>query len=300
MKKILIFSFIIFQTVCFAQQGAGNSGLSFLKIGVGAGESALAEAVSANIISPFSIYYNPASMSFLNSSNIGFMHNEWIQDVKSEFLLSNFELFEIPIFAIVNSTNISEIEIRTKPGEKEGSFNAHYLNLGLGTALKLKDNISVGLTLKYLYENIFDYEASGYALDFGLFYKDFYPSLNLGLALRNLGSMSKLNQERTKLPTEIRIGASYLELLKFSEFSFTPSIEFQKYFSTDGIPVLLGIESNYSKMFFVRFGYRTGKELQGFSAGVGFSWKGIQADYAYVPFAESFGSANIFSIFISL
>jgi len=300
MKKLITLTFIIVYALSYAQNDAGKTGLSFLKIGVGAGESALAEAISTNLNSPFSIYYNPALLSFHENPNIGFMHNEWIQDVKSEFLISNFELFNIPLFAVVNSTNISEIEIRTKPGEKEGSFNAHYLNIGLGTALKLYENISTGVVFKYLYENIFDYEASGYALDLGLFYKDFYSDLNLGLTLRNLGNMSNLNKESTKLPTEIRIGASYVDLLKFSEFSFTPSIEFQKYFSKAGFPILFGLETNYSRMFFVRLGYRTGRELHGFSAGVGINWKGIQADYAYVPFKESFGSANIFSIFISL
>lgn len=300
MKKITIIFFVFIHSFAFGQTDAGKTGLSFLKIGVGAGESTLAEAVSTHARSPFSISYNPALLSFFENSNIGFMHNEWIQDVSSEFLISNFSLFGQRFVASVNSTNISEIEIRTRPGEKEGSFNANYLNIGIGSAIMLNEDISIGVNIKYLYESIFEYEASGYGLDFGLMHRNIFSNLNLGVALRNLGSMSTLNLESTKLPAELRIGASYNEILKFADFSFTPSIDIQKYFSTEGFPILLGLEAEYSKIIYLRFGYRTGRELNGFSTGVGLSWKGIQADYAFVPFSQNFGSANIFSIHIEL
>jgi hypothetical protein len=300
MKKISILICVFVYSIASAQTDAGKTGLSFLKIGVGAGETALAEAVSSRIRSPFALTYNPALLSFFENPNVGFMHNEWIQDVKSEFLISNFSLFGVNMAASVNSTNISEIEVRTRPGEKEGSFTAHYLNIGIGSAFKLNEDVSFGFNFKFLYENIFEYEASGFGLDVGLLHRNIFSRFNLGVALRNLGSMSKLNQESTKLPTELRIGASYNEILKFADFSFTPSLDIQKYFPADGFPILIGVEADYAKNIFLRVGYRTGRELNGFSAGIGLSWKGIQADYAFVPFSQNFSSANIFSIYIAL
>lgn len=300
MKKLLIVIILLISSKTYSQSNAGSTGLSFLKLGIGAREIALSEAVSAQAFSPFSIVYNPALLLVNYISSVGFMHNEWIKDVRTELLAGSFDLFGQPFFISLNSTNVAEIQIRTRPGESEGTFNAHYFAANLSSAIKINEQISVGAGLKYLYENIFSNEASGYGFDFGFHYKNLFDLINVGVAARNIGSMSKLNLESTKLPAELRIGFSSNDGFVLSNFNFIPSFEIQKIFSTDGLPLLFGLETIYNDLIALRFGFRTGKELNNFSTGLGVNWKGIHIDYAFVPFNQNFGSANIISLFIEL
>ncbi len=300
MKRILIIILLLVCSNTYSQSNAGNTGLSFLKLGVGAREIALSEAVSAQASSPFSIIYNPALLLVNDKSAIGFMHNEWIEDVRTELLTSGFELFGQPLFVSLNSTNVSDIQIRTRPGGSEGTFNAHYFAANLSSAIKINEQISVGAGIKYLYENIFSNEASGYGFDFGFHYKNLFDLINVGSAVRNIGSMSKLNLESTKLPAELRIGFSSNNGFVLSNFNFIPSFEIQKIFSADGLPLLFGLETIYNDLIALRFGFKTGTELNNFSTGLGVNWKGIHIDYAFVPFNQNFGSANIISLFIEL
>lgn len=293
-------AFLFYVNFLNAQTNAGNTGMSFLKFGVGAREMALAEVPTGISVSPFQAYYNPALLSKINQSSIGFMHNEWLQSVKSEFLIANFSLFKIPFSFSLNSTNIPDIEIRTKPGEKEGTFNAHYLSVGLATGFNLFGNLDFGLGSKFLYENIFSNEASGYAFDFGLVYSKFLDYSDISFSVRNLGSMGNLLNESSKLPSDMKIGVSLSEPVKLSKFNFSPAIQIQKYFDIDGIQFLAGIETTYDNFLAIRLGYRSNKELNGFSAGLGFNYYGVSLDYAFLPFNNNFGSANIFSVFINL
>ncbi len=144
-----------------------------MKIGTGAAEIGLSEAVTSKFVSPFSLSYNPALVSQIEFSSLGLMHNEWIQDLSSDVLVGNTKFFGVPLFITINSTKISNIELRTRPGEPEATFNAHYFYGGLGTGFILFNDFSFGAQFKYLYENIYVDESNGYAFDFGLFKKKF-------------------------------------------------------------------------------------------------------------------------------
>ena len=297
--KTLIFLFIFLSSNIFAQN-AGTTGYSFLKIGIGAAELSLSEATSARFNSPFSLTYNPALLSESSISSIGLMHNEWIKDLRTEFLIGNSEVFGIPFFIAINSTRISQIEIRTRPGEPEGFFDAHYFFGGIGTALNLWNELSAGIQFKYLYENIYVDESNGYAFDFGLFKRNLIENVNAGISLRNFGKVNKLSSESTQLPSEIRFGISYSGDLSLSMFRFYPSFDIQKFWGYDKIGLLLGIESIYDNLISIRLGFNSARDLNNFSFGLGLKYKLISFDYALIPFKENFGNANVLSISLKL
>ncbi len=221
--RVTILSILLLVTCGLFAQNAANTGYSFLKIGVGAGEVAQAEAVTAKFSSPFSVYYNSALITQSNYSSIGLMHNEWVQDLRSEFLVANSTFYGLPFFITINSTSIASIEIRTRPGEAQGTFNAHYFMAGIGTGYELFENFSAGLQIKYLYENIYVDESNGYAFDFGLFKKNLIDDFNAGLSFRNFGKVNQLSASSTELPSEVRFGLNYsgnLSLYKFQFFTF--------------------------------------------------------------------------------
>ncbi len=297
--KIKFFVLIFFIGINLYSQNVGNTGYSFMKIGIGASEVAVAEAVTSKAFSPFSLNYNPALLSQLDFSSIGFMHNEWIQGVRSDILIGNSNFFGVPIFVLINSTKISDIEIRTRPGDLEGIFDAHYFHGGIGTAFKLYDKWLIGVQVKYLYENIYVDESEGYALDFGILKKDMLYDINLGISFRNLGKVNRLAYESAELPDELRLGLSY-ENLNYKNFKVTPVLDLQKYLDAKRLNLLFGIEVNYDNLLILRTGYNSTRDLNNFSFGLGLMYKFVSFDYAFLPFSENFGNANLISITVKL
>jgi hypothetical protein len=241
-----------------------------------------------------SLFYNPAKLSISRDSEIMLMHNEWIQDVRSEVLGARTVLFGLPVALGVNVTTISDIEIRTGPGAPDALFDANYFFGSLSTGFNLTNEISTGITLKYLYEGLFEDESNGWAADLGFFYKTPVKGLAASLSVRNLGSMNKLRSEETKLPSELRAGASYSFVISES-FGLITGAELLKYFESSA-HANLGAELMYKNTFAVRGGYQSGFETRGFTAGVGLLWGGLRFDYAFLPFSLGIGNANLLSV----
>lgn len=293
MKKLLL---IIFITSFTFGQSAGESGLSFLKIGFGARNIALGDLGVVSTGDVTGAYYNPALLSDYSGSQISVSHNQWIQDVTGEMLGVSFSFWGLPFAFSANTTSVSDIEVRTRPGEAQSTFDANFFFGSLSTGFTLYEKLSTGFSVKYLYENLFSNDAAGWGFDFGLYYNNIIESVNIGASLRNIGSMDKLKNEATELPTDLRIGASYEYGMESIESGLFFNAGYQKYTSTDDNHFHLGGEFLYNEIFAVRGGYITGYESKGLTAGVGLKWNSINFDYAYTPFSFSLGSASIISL----
>lgn len=300
MNKIKIFITTIlflclFANFSFAQTG-GNSGLSFLKFGFGARNAAMGDAGSVLSSDVTSLFYNPARLANNGSPEAIFTHNNWIQDVRSEMFGAKASFFGLPLAFGVNVTSINDIEVRTKPGIPEATFNANYFSGSISTGFSITTNIDFGATAKYLYENIFVDEANGLGFDFGLFYRTPVDGLNISAVIRNLGSMNTLRSVSTKLPTEVRAGTSYEIEIPGSRISLLGGAEYLSYTRDRENHINFGGEATYNKVFSLRAGYMTNYQSKGFTAGIGIIWGGLNLDYAYLPFKLGLGNASMFSI----
>lgn len=290
----IILLLISLSTLGYSQSG-GSNGLSFLKIGSGARNIALGDngAVFANDVS--AIFYNPAQLKAGNPEII-FTHNAWIQDAATELLGVKFSLFNLPIGVGINSTSIKGFEVRTKPGPVETTFNTHYFFASLSTAFSLVDDLSTGITVKYLYEDIFYDNAEGIGFDFGLYYKSPIENLFLSAVVKNIGKLNQLQKEATKLPAEIRVGPVYQYDLSEYNISVQTGGEFQKYLAQDDVHINFGTEIMYNKMFALRLGYQTNYLSKDISGGLGIYWNQFAFDYAMTPFAYGLGQGQTISI----
>ena len=150
----------------FAQ--SGQTGLSFLKLGVGARSIAMGEAHAAMATDASATYYNPAGLFGATKADIMIMHKEWFQDVRTEFIGVNIPFADYALGFGINTTNIGDIQLRTRPGPSEGTFSSHDFALGASFAMNVAPSLNAGITLKFLYEKIFVDEASGVAADIGV------------------------------------------------------------------------------------------------------------------------------------
>ena len=293
MKKILLL--FIFFTVPILAQSAGEGGMAFLKNGFGARNIAMGDlgVVTANDLS--ALNYNPALLAVNSKSQLSFSHNSIFQDLSSEHFGASINVFGMPVAFGINTTSISNIEVRTKPGDLEGTFNAHYFFGSVSTAYKLVDDIFVGATFKYLYENLYTDEANGYGFDFGVTLQDCLASdLSFGASIKNLGSMNALRNQSTELPNDLRVGAAYD--FSFSNFKLITTAGIQSYLNESDTHLHAGGEITYNDSFALRVGYLSGYEAKSISAGFGVVWNTLNIDYAYVPVKYGLGDSHIITL----
>jgi hypothetical protein len=293
MKKIILI--LVFSAVIILPQSAGSTGMSFLKQGFGARNIAMGDAGSIISNDVTALFYNPSKLADNQNAELIFMHNEWIQDLRSEVLGAKFSLFNISFAVGLNVTSISDIEIRKTAGEPLAKFDANFFYGSLSGGFNITDNISAGATAKYLYEGLLNDEANGLAFDFGITYKTPVEGLSAGASIRNLGSMDKLRDEETKLPSEVRAGPVYSFLIQ-DNFQITAAAEFQKYLLTDDIHLNIGAEVFYKNIIALRGGYQSNYKSRSFTGGVGLNWGSLSFDYAFLPFSLGLGNANLFSV----
>lgn len=293
--KRLIFLLMALTTFQFFAQSAGSSGLSFLKFGFGARNTAMGDVgnIVANDLS--ALHYNPARLSFGKVNEVMVNHNSWIQDISSQMFGVKTTFFGLPVALGFNITNVSDIEIRTRPGEPQAKFSANYFYGSISSAYNFSDQFSFGTTIKYLYEGLLNDEATGLGFDFGLHYLTSLDNLSFSAVIRNLGSMNALRNQSTNLPSEFRVGPQYIFNLSDYDLNFVIAGEYQKYFDSD-YHLNFGLEVCYDNLLALRFGYQTNYEVRDLTTGFGLLWGNLKFDYAFIPFNSGFGSGNIFSL----
>lgn len=298
-KKFIakIFLSVFFFSNLFAQNdGTGNTGLSFLKLGVGARAIAMGEAYSSISEDATAFIYNPARLNFGIRNNIILMHSASAQDLNTDYIAVKFPVGNKLALGIgVLTTSIKGIEIRNIPGASIDKFDSRNLSTGISLGYSLNPNLSIGVTSKLLYEKIYLDEASGLSFDFGTNYsKDNY---SLAFVVSNFGSVNELKNQSTKLPTSVRFGGSYI--LTKNNFGFTIGVDGFKVLDGGKFHVNAGGEAGYKDFVFLRLGYQTNYDNKGFSSGIGFKYKAFNVDYSFVPNKNEFGTSSSFSLGIN-
>ncbi len=292
-RKII---YLLLAATSLFAQSAGNSGLSFLKFGFGARNVAMSDLGVVAVNDLTALNYNPSMLAVNNKTQLTFSHNSLFQDLNSEMFAGSFSALGLPVAIGVNATNIADIEIRTKPGDPDATFTAHYFASSISTAFNIFEKFYFGLSAKYLYENLYSDNSDGWALDLGANYQGLIDGLSVGASIRNLGSMNVLRGESTKLPADLRLGAAYNFSVKSTRMDFTALAGFQKYTLEDGSHLHIGGEVIYDKMFSLRIGFASGYDSKSISTGFGILWNGINLDYAFVPVKYGLGDSHIISL----
>ncbi len=292
-KSIIGLLLFVFANAIFPQN---SGGLSFLKIGFDARNVALgdvgviaAEGVAASA-------YNPALLALSHNAQVAFTHNAWMNDEASELIGAKVDLFGLGFALNINSSTVKNIEVRERPGEAVATFNANYFSGGISAGFFISENISIGFGGKYIYESLFSEDASGFGFDAGVYYGNAIENLDISFAAQNFGSMNKLKEEKTELPASLVLGASYEIPENSDAFDAKAYLATRKYFNENTTHFNFGVEGQYKKMLYLRFGYQTGYEARSYSLGVGFSWRGFKIDYALAPFDYGLGNSHVIGV----
>lgn len=294
--SILLTVFMTFLQVVSAQAGP-NGSLPLLKIAPDARSAALGEAGTAGSGGAAAAFHNPALLSFSETSQASFAYTDWLLDlsIQSGALLFHYSRFSWGLSFSVFTT--PGIERRVLPADDPiETFDAHDLSAGLSCAYRLTNQMALGLTARYLYQQISVEEASGIGVDLGVAYHLEPTGIIIAGAIRNAGRMDPLQKERSPLPTSLDAGLSGLIITR-GDFGLRGLGDLQ-YFTDDDLRLHAGLEGSWKGSFFLRAGYQSGSDLRSFSGGAGLSWRDYHFDYAYQPFSEDFEASHRFTLTI--
>jgi len=295
MRKIsfILSIIVLFSGISYAQNdGAGNTGLAFLKLGIGARSIAMGEAFSSLADDGTAFIYNPARMNATENGNVTAMFNKTMLDMTTNFIGAKFRIKKLGIGIGLLKTTVSDIEVRNTPGVPIELFDANNISAGLSLSYEVYKNLSLGVTGKLLYEKFFIDESSGFGMDIGANY--ILKNLSIAAVVSNIGSMNPLRVETTKLPTALRFGASYVYRKDY--LSLTGAADAFKVIDGGIFHGHFGAEGGYKDFIFLRAGYMTGYDNKGFTAGLGLKYKTLTLDYALQPFTDGFSSGNSLSL----
>ncbi|MEW6096477.1 MAG: PorV/PorQ family protein [bacterium] len=264
---------------------AGTTIAQVLEFGVGARACSMGEAFTG-IADDFSaIYWNPAGISQIKDIEFNFMHNDWFQGIRYEFVSTIIPLEEelgaIGLSGII--LKVDDIVGRDTAGNFTSNFQAKDSILSISFGQMFTEKLLWGATIKKINLKIENEESDEFVFDIGGLYKFQDSGLTLGAVIQNIGKKMKFIQEKEKLPLNFKLGISY----KIPKRRILLALDLNKSIASN-IKFKLGTEIILTSISKLRFGYNSSNDADnGFTTGIGFNIKDIlELDYAYIPYGE--------------
>jgi hypothetical protein len=195
--------------------------------------------------------------------------------------------------------NSGAMEVRTE-FQPEGTGEKFYvtnLAAGLSYAQKLSDMFSAGITMKYIYEQIADFNNSTVAADVSFLYKTDYKDLRFAVMVQNFGGSSSIDggniktnfnrsaqfdAENYPVPTVFSLGASMIPW-KTDDQSIMISAQLN-HPNDNAENYRFGVEYEFIKLLYLRAGYTLnldGQSLPTFGLGIRHRLLGNPLNIAY-------------------
>lgn len=324
MKKVLLIIFLFHAGTTFAQlfptlggQRAGISTAQFLKIGVGGRASALGDAFVAVANDASALYWNPAGLVQNNRNQVFFSHNEWLVDIKHDFLGGVYHLSDNDAVGLsLTSLHMDDMKVTTEvmPKGTGEYFSFGDVAFGLTYARKMTDQFSFGGTIRYIEETMDKLKMRGIMVDLGTLYWTGLGTTRFAVTVSNFGNniapdgkvvvfgkREKSEWQSFSPPTMFRIGFAF-EPYQDAQNKLTASVQLN-HPNDNSENVSTGLEYTWRNLLSLRGGYKLNVDGQNFSFGAGvnlpISIADFTFDYAFSNFAR-LGSAHRFSIILSL
>ncbi|MBU0567600.1 PorV/PorQ family protein [bacterium] len=213
MKKLcfLVSLFLLWQTTVYAGNNEGTAGAAFLlklpssakAIGMGGAYSALAK--DAN-----SLFINPAGLSFVKQHSFSTTYIGWVEGIGTGFISYAFPsaLAKGTLSGSLLYASSGKVEGRDNSGILTGDIYAKGGVAALSYGRAINEQLSLGSNLKFIWEKLDEESGLATALDLGLLFEP-TERLSLGVALKNIGSKIKIDEEGDKLPFSAQAGLAY-------------------------------------------------------------------------------------------
>jgi long-subunit fatty acid transport protein len=296
MKKLLFSLLALALPAGAYASGAGTTAAPFLKAAMSPRAVAMAGAFSALADDSGAVFVNPAGLAQFDAQEASLDFSTYLQDAKMGNLsyagMAGGNRFGLgATFMTVGGLEKRGLNDAVGAVPESGDFSSSDMALTLAYAKAdfLPDDLPKldgGFAVKFIRSAIDDKTAFAAAVDAGLIYHA-TGKLNLALALQNLGTRMKFDEESDPLPLNLRAGALY----KVSP-ALNVTAEVNEYLQDEKFYPSVGAEYWFRKAFALRGGYKFGYDTAnlgsevGLSLGFGVKVSGLGVDYAFLPFGD--------------
>ncbi len=318
---ITVFIIAAAATTGFAQ---GEAGAGSLIIPPGARANGMGQSYGAIADDATAMWWNPAGMAFAEYNAVDLMHSQLVPDLASdvffEYIGGIYKIKGIGTIGFaVQYLTYGEWTVTGTTPEELGTASSWEITPVVGGAVKLGNQISLGMNLKFIYVSLAPAWAtlegtegtgSSVAVDFGGMWKvpDFgvggakIRRLNLGLVVSNLGpSITYMNRDQAAaLPRNLRGSLAWTPVMSdVARWLITgdinrPMVEWER-----SNTYHIGTEFLYSNLIALRIGYVHDQDgnIKAMTYGLGFVFNNrVRIDWASVPQSEELARVQRWSI----
>ncbi len=286
--KIIILILIL--SVCtlnlYPAERPGNTSAQFLRISPSPRAVAMGNAYCSMNEDADTIFFNPASIAFVNPLSISLSYVRWLQEMNYMSLagvlpVENVGSFGIGAIGLFSGDILETVVVSDNVEETGNSVSAgEYCFIG-SYGRKIVDFFSAGINIKGIFQNLENESAGSFAIDLGVLFLFDEDRLKAGLALQNIGSRAKFVENGSSLPLNMRLGVNYSIIID-PKNKLLLITEAQKTFYED-LSIGGGFEYAFNNLIFGRAGYeyQNNSDSLGFKAGIGFNIKNIKINYGF-------------------
>ena len=258
----------IFSATVFA---AGEPG-AFLSWGAGARSLGMGGTFVGIADDVYASYFNSAGLAYLDWRELGIFQAALWEDTGYTFLAYAHPLLDKGCLGLNYVRLASGGAIRRNEyNESVGNFDNTNQAITLSYGRKIIENLSWGLTGKFINNQLDTFSSNNLALDTGLMLR-LNQLITVGLNVQNLISQT-FGDSDDKLPLVIKVGSGYRlipdRLLLAFDFSGNSASNLMGNYS-------VGLEAKITSLISLRLG----SNQQQFSAGFGLAYKKFNLDYA--------------------
>jgi len=317
-----------------AQAKIGTAAAQFLGIPVGARALSMGGAYVGTMSDVSTVYFNPGAFVQARRTEVVFSNTNWLVGTQFRWLgaMVNFDGTNAVAIS-VTQLDYGEDDITTElePDGTGGRWSAQDLSAGLSYARNLTDRFSIGGTVKYVSQRIWNESASTVAFDAGLLFVTGFHHMRLGMSIANFGGdltmdgrdllkrididpansgsnktlMANLKTEAWPMPVFFRVGLG-LDVVKTDSYSLTVAADALR--PSDNVMVInSGAEVSLLNVVYLRAGYRAlmqKESEEGMTLGGGLrydapSFISLSVDYSFQKFGR-FGDVNTLTVGLGL
>lgn len=327
---LLLLAFLV--AAAGGQTKVGTTAGQFLGISVGPRAIAMGGAYVAENSDATALYWNPGAFQQAGKSQIVFSQTNWLVDTKFRWLGLMLALgSENAVGFSLTQLDYGEEEVTTvaNPNGTGERWSAQDIAIGVSYCRRLTDRFSMGGTVKYVQQRVWNESATTFAFDVGLLFVTRFNDMRLGVSMANFGGDLKLDgrdllqrvdidpsnsgsnkalvgslkTDPWSLPLLFRVGVA-MDVFKDDPLRISVGMDALR--PTDNQEtVSAGGEIAWNEMMFFRGGYKSifgsdSEESLSLGAGLRYTQEGIgsvEINYSFSKFGV-FGSLNTFAVAI--
>jgi len=293
-KFVLLITFIVIVCSLPAQHdNALKYGFQILEINSSPSMSGMGDTGALATDDGLGFMNHPAAGLFNKNKIVTVSQNFWLSDIDVISGGYSFNKRKYHWGFGFQQLSYGKMDERTENGEVIGQFHPIDFIGTLNYAYRLGATHYFGMNAKMLYEKIHTASSFGISTDFGYVWATPLKDLKLYTAVKNLGTTSKMDEEKIDLPINYELGI--LQELYTRHYDFAFDAKVHKSLDTD-VAANFGFQVKTFETLYLRTGYKVNNDTNDLTFGIGIDYDSFNVDYAYLQMTNGFDNVHKISL----